>query len=98
MACRHPGPPGFAARQAMHRDDDQQHARQDLQHDAIQSEAEGHRGGHERDRCGMPDRDRHQGPQRLRPITRLDTPGGGQHPTGGRIQAVKGADPCDRQP
>lgn len=46
----------------------------------------------------MPDRDRHEGPHRLPPITRTHTAGGSQHPAGGRVQAVKGADPCDREP
>ena len=81
-----------------HQDDDKQPTRQGLQHNAIHSQAEYHRGAHKRDRCGVPDRDRHQGPQRLRPIARTQAPGSGPDPAACRVQPVKGAYPCHGQP
>ncbi|UUZ72345.1 hypothetical protein LP415_00470 [Polaromonas sp. P1(28)-8] len=89
---------GCAARQVKHCGGGKQAARQDLQREAIHGQTEHHRAGHQRDRCSVPGRDRHQGPQCLRPVARTQAPGGGQHPAGGRVQPMKGADPCHHEP
>ena len=102
---RQPGVPGRrahrlrrAARQAKQRCHHEQADGDVAQHDAIHRHAERDGGGNESDRRGMPDRDRRQGPQRLRPIARAHAAGGGEDPAGGRVEAVQGAHPRDRQP
>lgn len=77
VPCRRARHLGCAARQVNHCEGGKQAAREDLQREAIHRQAEHHRAGHQCDRCGVPGRNRHQGPQCLRPVACAQAPGGG---------------------